>query len=75
MGDLQPVDRHLVLSAIEVDDVVFIMGFDDAVRAGIRLGEWLAVAILANEDVSGAGQVCGNLGGSAAVVGWRWGKS
>ena len=75
MCDFQPVDRHLVLSAVEVNDIVLIMYLDDAVRARVRAGERFAVAIQANEDIPSACQVCRNLGELVAVVSWRRGKS
>ena len=75
MGDLQPVDCHLVFSAIEVYEVVLIMDLIDAVRTGVRAGERLAITIQADKDVSGAGQVCRNLGRPVAMVSRRWGKS
>ena len=54
MCHLQSVDGHLVLVAVDVDNIVLVVDLDDAMRARVWSGEWFAVAILAYVDIASA---------------------
>ena len=72
MSDLEPVDGHGVVAAVDIQDKVLVTHLDDAEWARVWPRKGPPVTVLANIDPSRAGEVGWHLRWTAPVAHWRW---